>query len=316
MINLRLKARKRIFRRWQKKPYVVAPLSNESHECMTCHTNYTGNFCPRCGQSARVGRYSFKSTMMNFMDVWGLGNRGMFRTIRDLILRPGYMIRDYLSGMRMAYFPPFKMFFVLAAFALLVANGFNVRLAKISQNDDKKVEINGIQKNVKADSQDGTADLTTESETTIVEKMDDPRERKMSETTVKVMELMVDFGKEHPNISSLLLLLMMSFPLYLFFRHCPNIPDLRFSEFFITMVYVSNMYSIYSVVCAFFTGSDTLGTCLFPVIFLPLKQLSGYSFKRVILYFIVVMILLFASFVVLAGLYALLLYGYVTFFIN
>ena len=50
---------------------------------------------------------------LNFLDVWGLGNRGMFRTIRDLVLRPGYMIRDYLKGMQMAYFPPFNMFFLL-----------------------------------------------------------------------------------------------------------------------------------------------------------------------------------------------------------
>jgi hypothetical protein len=25
-----------------------------------------------------------------------MGNRGMFRTLRDLILRPGYLIRDYI----------------------------------------------------------------------------------------------------------------------------------------------------------------------------------------------------------------------------
>ena len=62
-----------------------------------------------------------------FLDVWGLGNRGMFRTIRDLILRPGYMIRDYLQGMQMAYFPPFKMFFLLITLALLVQSGMNIK---------------------------------------------------------------------------------------------------------------------------------------------------------------------------------------------
>ena len=51
----------------------------------------------------------------------------MFRTIRDLILRPGYMIRDYLQGMQMAYFPPFKMFFLLITLALLVQSGMNIK---------------------------------------------------------------------------------------------------------------------------------------------------------------------------------------------
>lgn len=78
-------------------------------------------------QRSRLGRYSFKNAFLLFLDVWGLGNRGMFRTLRDLILRPGYMAYDYLKGMMMAYFPPFKLFFLLIALSLLVESGFNVR---------------------------------------------------------------------------------------------------------------------------------------------------------------------------------------------
>ena len=110
-----LKQKYRRFREWQKRPYQVKPLSAEEHDCATCGTHYQGNYCPRCGQSSSIGRYSFKNALLLFLDVWGLGNRGMFRSLRDLLLRPGYMIRDYLQGMQMAYFPPFKMFFLLVA---------------------------------------------------------------------------------------------------------------------------------------------------------------------------------------------------------
>ena len=61
--------------------------------------------------------------MLLFLDVWGMGNRGMFRTLRDLILRPGYLIRDYISGMQMVYFPPFKLLFLLTALLLVVDSG-------------------------------------------------------------------------------------------------------------------------------------------------------------------------------------------------
>ena len=37
------------------------------------------------------------------------------------------MIRDYLRGMQMAYFPPFKMFFLLLALSLLVNSGMNIQ---------------------------------------------------------------------------------------------------------------------------------------------------------------------------------------------
>jgi len=65
--------------------------------------------------------------LLLFLDVWGVGNRGMFRTLRDLILRSGYMIRDYISGMQMAYFPPFKMYFLLLALSLVIDSGLNIR---------------------------------------------------------------------------------------------------------------------------------------------------------------------------------------------
>ena len=73
------------------------------------------------------GRYSFKKALLLFLDFWGVGNRGMFRSILDLILLPGYMIRDYLRGMQIAYFPPFKMFFLLIALSLVVDSGLNIQ---------------------------------------------------------------------------------------------------------------------------------------------------------------------------------------------
>lgn len=42
----------------------------------------------------------------------------MFRTLKELFWRPGYMIRDYLDGHRQFYFPPFKLLAV--AIALLI----------------------------------------------------------------------------------------------------------------------------------------------------------------------------------------------------
>ena len=123
----RLREKYRQFKEWQRQPHQVKQLSEEEHVCTTCETKFQGNYCPRCGQSSKLGRYSFKNAFLLFLDVWGLGNRGMFRTIRDLILRPGYMVYDYLKGMMMAYFPPFKMFFLLIALSFLVESGFNIK---------------------------------------------------------------------------------------------------------------------------------------------------------------------------------------------
>ena len=123
------------FCEWQRRPSHIQKKSLEWHRCPTCGEEYQGNYCPRCGQSARIGRYSFKNALLLFLDVWGVGNRGMFRTLRDLVLRPGYMIRDYISGMQMAYFPPFKMLFLLTALLLVVQSGVNLKGEDIFESD-------------------------------------------------------------------------------------------------------------------------------------------------------------------------------------
>ena len=116
------------FRKWVQqleqrqendKPKVVAR-DHESHVCKHCGAEYNGEFCPKCSMPARWKRFNWKLLLKNFMDIWGLGSRSMFRTIRDLFWRPGYMIKDYLNGHHLSYFPPFKMLAVWSVFMLFV----------------------------------------------------------------------------------------------------------------------------------------------------------------------------------------------------
>lgn len=98
----------------------ITERDNEPHVCKHCGAEYTGEFCPKCSMPARWQRFNWKLLLKNFMDIWGLGSRSMFRTIRDLFWRPGYMIKDYLNGHHLSYFPPFKMLAVWSVFMLFV----------------------------------------------------------------------------------------------------------------------------------------------------------------------------------------------------
>ena len=100
---------------------------NDTHVCKHCGTEFTGGYCPKCSMPARWQRFNWRLLLLNFMDIWGLGNRPMFRTIRDLFWRPGYMIKDYLHGHHLSYFPPFKMLAVLTViliFFMMLINQF------------------------------------------------------------------------------------------------------------------------------------------------------------------------------------------------
>lgn len=263
----------RVFRRWQQKPHAVSPLSHEEHKCKTCGTVYQGNYCPRCGQSSRINRYSFKSTFLLFIDVWGLGNRGMLHSIRDLLLRPGYMIRDYLKGMQMAYFPPFKMLFLLTALSLLVESGLNIR-----HRDYFEAQIKEETAMMEKDNDNGTRSKREEK---------DDVEEKMQAVFDDILKSFVKSQQNYPNISQILGLLLLAGPWYLLLRNGPSYPDMHFSEFFVATVYSSNMITIYSIVFTFL-GIYPLQLAAPALIVIPMKQLTGYTWKRIILSLILV----------------------------
>lgn len=273
----RLSDKWRTFRQWQQKPYEVAPLSEVHHKCATCGTEYQGNYCPRCGQSSKIGRYSFKNAFLLFLDVWGLGNRGMFRTLRDLILRPGYMIRDYLSGMQMAYFPPFKLFFLLTALSLVIEGGINLKGKNYFE--EARVMMNNYLEEAKAES------VTAE-------------EKEADKTVREYSNKFLTLQQRFPNISTLAFLVIMSGFLYIFFRRSPAIPGLRYSEFLVSQVYITDMFSIYNIVLEFLCVNDNLNYITFLLPLIPLKQMSGFPWWKVIVFTILAGMMLFIPFVI------------------
>ena len=267
----------RAFHIWQRRPHELAPLSEESRTCSSCGTVYQGNFCPRCGQSARVGRFSFKKAALLFLDVWGVGNRSMFRSIRDLMLRPGFMIRDYLSGMQSAYFPPFKMFFLLAAFSLVVEHGFNFGLdVKDVQDEAPKTEQTAME-----NTKNARHDLTVHAG----DKKEDIKWKAVGNASLRFVKVMDALSEKNPAVFSLLSLVLFSVPLFFFLRSSPTIPDLRYSEFIVALVYTSNMYSIYSI-AGNLLDSSILKIIAVLMIFVALKQFSGFSKLRVLRYIV------------------------------
>ena len=251
------------FKEWQIKPYEVAQLTAEKHECATCHTEFHGNYCPRCGQKSTIDRYSFKTAFLTFLDVWELGNRGMFRTIRDLLLRPGYMIRDYLSGMQMAYFPPFKMFFLVITLSVLVDSGLNIKMTNTLNNTFTTTT---------------KVDVSKEPDQAL---NDNDSKKKLELKILDKIDKCVSWLDNNQTIVQFLLLLVLSGPMYLLFRKNKKIPDIRYSELFIAMVYITNMMTIINIIGGFFLpGNASVKHLAYALSIIPLTQLFGYSYLK------------------------------------
>lgn len=294
MKKINIKERYQRFLEWREQPRQIAPMTQEEHECLNCHEHYVGSYCPRCGQAATTDRFSMKVAAENFADAYGMGERGMFRTMRDLILRPGYLILDYLRGMRVSYFAPFKMFFLLFAISTLVTHGLNIKGERAY--DDTEAVSQKLEEDVAVE----------EANAVELDDLDiNGKPVKVSDRTKaffhKIFSVIARFEKRFPSINMLLFLMIVSGCLYLFFRHSPKIPDLRYPEFFMALLYITNMYTIYSIVFDFFCLSKLSSSAIFLTL-IPLKQMSGFSWKRTVLKsvaaFVIMVSLIFLSVVV------------------
>lgn len=117
-----MRTKYRRFRVWQENPFHYAMNEEETHRCCNCNREYVGNFCPQCGQKATLGAVNWSSVRENVMEIWGVGTRSMTYTLWQLLWRPGYLIRDYITGKRQVSFPPVKMLLIVAIVCTLIVN--------------------------------------------------------------------------------------------------------------------------------------------------------------------------------------------------
>lgn len=92
----------------------------DEHTCLNCGTTFRGNYCPGCGQRSDTGRLTVRHALDNLLEVLASADKGLGHTLHELLMRPGYMMRDYVRGHRVEYVRPIQLLFLLATIYLVV----------------------------------------------------------------------------------------------------------------------------------------------------------------------------------------------------
>jgi hypothetical protein len=96
-------------------------LSETDPACLNCGSPAVDEFCARCGQPYRGGeRLTIRGLLAEFGHKFLNLERGLLRTARDLTVRPGAMMRDYVTGKRKTYVNPFTYLVFGTAINLVV----------------------------------------------------------------------------------------------------------------------------------------------------------------------------------------------------
>ena len=246
--------------------------------CLNCDNEYQGDYCPHCGQSAATRRFTIKNALSSTLEVWGMGNRSMPRTLWHLVTRPGHMIGDYLDGKRIPFFPPVKMLFVLCVFYALLSP----LMERGDTHDTQYIQTATVE--------DTRQQIHTAATAQDKEELEKLKLEKIAVDTVGFVKSSLEWLHTHKAVQ--LLCLHSFFMLFacLVFRKSPVRPDTNLAENFYAQVYISCQLTALSIPYALILAPKGTMTDFYPLpseIMLVLlvwdfKQLYGFGWKATI----------------------------------
>lgn len=91
--------------------------------CQNCDHVFTGKYCPECSQRADTHRINWHYIWHEVPhSIWHV-DKGILYTMRELTLRPGHSIREYLAGQRVRHYRPLA-YLILASAVLGILFSF------------------------------------------------------------------------------------------------------------------------------------------------------------------------------------------------
>jgi Protein of unknown function (DUF3667) len=89
-------------------------------DCLNCGATVQGKYCHVCGQENVEPKETFWHMVTHFFYDLTHFDSSFFHTIHHLILRPGFLSKEYMVGRRAGYLHPVRMYvFTSAIFFLL-----------------------------------------------------------------------------------------------------------------------------------------------------------------------------------------------------
>ncbi len=89
-------------------------LTISDYVCRNCGADLTGEFCANCGQEDKEVRRPFLYFLREMLRVTLDLDGRAYRTIYYLMVRPGFLTREFFSGRRVAYTPPLRLFLIIS----------------------------------------------------------------------------------------------------------------------------------------------------------------------------------------------------------
>jgi len=92
----------------------------QQKNCLNCNTDVQGRYCHVCGQENIEPKESVWELISHFFrDITHFDGK-FFSTVKWLLVRPGFLSKEYMQGRRASYVNPVRMYIFTSAFFFLI----------------------------------------------------------------------------------------------------------------------------------------------------------------------------------------------------
>lgn len=102
-------------------PPATDAVTDDASVCENCGTPLLGPHCYRCGQPVQGLVRHFGSVLGDFADTVFNWDARLPRSLWPLLVRPGWLTREYFAGRRVRYVSPVRLFVTLAIVTFFIA---------------------------------------------------------------------------------------------------------------------------------------------------------------------------------------------------
>ncbi|MGG5210663.1 DUF3667 domain-containing protein [Chryseobacterium sp. MIQD13] len=112
----------------------------EDKTCLNCGHTVEERFCPHCGQENIESRQPFYFLFTHFIEDFTHYDGQFWQTIKYLLVNPGKLTKEYLSGKRQLYVAPVKLYIFISFITFLLPNFLPESKETSPQSERTKIE--------------------------------------------------------------------------------------------------------------------------------------------------------------------------------
>ncbi len=115
-------------------------LLRKDKTCLNCRHVVENRFCPNCGQENIETRKTFYQLFVHFFEDLTHYENAFWKTIKNLLLLPSTLTKEYLSGKRLSYLAPVRLYIFISLITFFLISVLSPKDFGIKTTEKKKSE--------------------------------------------------------------------------------------------------------------------------------------------------------------------------------